>query len=496
MAVLAAGLMHAAMAQSSAAADAGLRTVMDASALRMTMYHVGANPAWLYETRTEPPLKFYAGVSTNAGDYHSPFEPGYDHLYDYYAEGARQLHGSHFVKGRFGFTQEFRGDWQWMDTKAHANGNPFLIADSSRGVTAYRGIAASGEYSVRVTDDVLAGASLRYGVNNGLKQVTPKPTSLNRDIDLSLGTAYKLSAAAAAGAVVSYHDRQEEITFAVDETAIQSQTILYKFRGYDAFIRSTKNTEQRSMQTRGYDGKMNASFGDAGGVQAVGYAGAGVQHLTVTDGGTSPVKQGYWQEESYDGFVKMTVPVSGLRAGALAGASSKRQWARHPEFDIAIAKNTLNALNAGVGIEYEFGAAAAGAEYTVRLDDNEYADYLSDLRAQIRRATHTVSAGVRAHLAEQTVLAASYSYEIGDPVHSGVTIPGPSLMYTLVRRLEFEYLRASTRGHSVCVHARFPAGMFGTVDCAARYAAVRADSPDGFASAARSTADLSIAFEL
>ncbi len=487
---------HAAMAQSSAAADAGLRTVMDGSALRMTMYHVGANPAWLYETRTEPPLKFHAGVSTNAGDYHSPFEPGYDHLYDYYAEGARQLHGSHFVKGRFGFTQEFRGDWQWMDTKSYASGNPFLIADSSRGVTAYRGIAASGEYSVRVTDDVLAGASLRYGVNNGLKQVTPKPTSLNRDIDVSVGTAYKLSPAAAAGAVLSYHDRQEEITFAVDETAIQSQTILYKFRGYDAFIRSTKNTEQRSVQARGYDGRLNASFGEAGGVQAVGYAGAGMQHLMVTDGGTSPVKQGHWQEEAFDGFVKMTVPVSGLRAGAIAGASSKRQWARHPEYDVAIAKNTLTAVNAGAGIEYEFGTASAGAEYRARYDDNEYADYLSRLRAQMRRMTHTVSAGLRTILAEETVLAASYSYEIGDPVRTGVTISEPSPMYTLVRRLEFEYLRASSRGHSVCVHARFPAGMFGTVDCAARYTVVHADSPDGFASAARSTADLSIAFEL
>jgi len=65
-----------------------------------------------------------------------------------------------------------------------------------------------------------------------------------------------------------------------------------------------------------------------------------------------------------------------------------------------------------------------------------------------------------------------------------------------VRRLEFDYLRAASRGHSVCVEGRFSAGVLGIIDCTARYTVVKANGSDIYPSAIRSSLDVFIAIEL
>ena len=61
----------------------------------------------------------------------------------------------------------------------------------------------SAEYCNKLSDRFLLGSSLKYSVDEGLKEITPKPTSNHREIDFRAGSGYNFNEKISAGLVVN-----------------------------------------------------------------------------------------------------------------------------------------------------------------------------------------------------------------------------------------------------------------------------------------------------
>jgi hypothetical protein len=461
----------------------------------MDIYGSGGNPAWLFFSKEESALRAHLATRNSTGDYHRPFEPGYESLYEYGVEGTRELAGRHAVKGEFGFQQHVRGDWQWMSTKSYDNGSPFLLADSSIGATSYSGIVLSGIYSVLLSDDFVAGAQLNYGVNNGLKEVSPKPTSTNRDISTVLGIAYILDKTSVIGLMFKYADRQEEIVYQVDQGAISQQTILYKFRGIDSYLRVTNNTETRRYQFRSYRGIANLAMMVEENTAIVADGGGGVETIGLTDGGTSPVSQGYWQNGIGEVHLRAQRSWNDITLAATAEYSTSDQWAKHPTYDVVLMKRKEQHASFGIGSRIALsGRWNLAAEYLYTQEKVRLDDYISVLTADARRTLHEISAGAEWNIEKETMLSLHYSFGLGSGTKPSIVIPNPTSMYIALRSHEFDYFRARTLSNAVNAAVRFNGGFLGTIVCSARAGLFSVDNTAVFKGTDRRVADFSVNF--
>jgi len=472
----------------------GMKVVRQ-SADAMNIYGSGGNPAWLFFSQEESALRVHLSTRSSTGGYHRPFEPGYENSYEYCVEGARELAGRHAVKGQFGFQQELRGDWRWMSTKSYDNGSPFLLADSTVGATSYSGIVLSGIYSVLLSDGFVAGAQLNYGVNNGLKEVSPKPTSTNRDLSTILGVAYILDKTSVIGLMFKYADRQEEIVYQVDQGAISQQTILYKFRGIDSYLRVTNNTETRRSQFRSYRGIVNIAMNVEENTAIVADGGGGVETISLTDGGTSPISQGYWQNSIGEIHLRAQRSWNDLIIAAAVEYLMSNQWARHPMYDVTLMKRSDRHASFGIGSRFSLAESwKLAGEYLYTQETDRLDDFISVLTSDARRTLHEISAGAEWDVAKETALSLYYSFGLGSGTKPSIAIPSPTQMYVTLRSREFDYFRARTLSNGINAGVRFNGGFLGRVACTARVGLLSVDNTAVFKGTDRRVADFSVNF--
>lgn len=93
-------------------------------------------------------------------------------------------------KGIFGFNKLIRKKWDLVFSKDYSTGNPFLIGDSSSGSSVFNGIYFDANYFNRFSEKFTIGAGLEYYVDEGMKRVSPKPTSQHRNILFKFGSTF------------------------------------------------------------------------------------------------------------------------------------------------------------------------------------------------------------------------------------------------------------------------------------------------------------------
>jgi len=494
--VLAAALSPQVRAQFLVPPTTALRSVMEDPSIQMNMYDFGGNPAWLHLDRNTHGLAVYGTREAEAGSYHRPFDPGYTTSYQYFLEGTKQVTDDQTFRGQFGFRQDFRGDWMWVDAKNSSLRSPFLIADSSSGMTAYRGIVMDAQYSQTIGGSLLVGVQLDYAVDKGLKEASPKPTSMNRDLAFAAGSAYRVSDGVDAGASFRYLDQQEEITFEADPSALLRETILYKFRGFDRYIRISKKDEFRKIQSRGYTGRVHLSLRPGAETMILLYGGGGVLNLDVKDGGTSPSNQGFYQSDLVETRIKAKHETRGVVLGLTGGFEWISDWARHPDFNVLLMKGSSALCKAALGVEIPeiTPYLSLAAEYAFTGDQEITHDYLSGMDVDITRTGHDLSIGSRWKLSERVRAGVFYTFSLHRPGRTSVSVVDPSPFYLQTRSREFDFLSARALGNSATLQCEYDSGPLGTVILAARYGMLDVTRSTVFGSANRSLVNISLSF--
>jgi hypothetical protein len=438
----------------------GMQTVMSGYHDHLNMYVFGGNTAWLLYDENIRSLEFVGTYDRSVGEFRRPFDPGTREVYQYFAQGAQKFDGIHAVAGQFGFSQDFRSKWQWMATRDYDTENPFLLADSSTGRTVYRGIVMSGQYSARVTERLLIGTGLHYAVSNGLKEVTPKPTSTIRDLSVLIGSAYLFSSRLAGGVSFRYDDQQEEISYREDEVDPLTETILFKFRGYDRYLRISKKTEFRENRSKGYRGIVHAAGTLGRGLQFVGFGSIGSGCVVVRDGGTSPDNQGTANSESVDAGVRFRQDAGPVAIALQGKLGYLKHWALHPNYNVMLSEGVRESREIVFGIERNGTGMLrnVAGEYMLTHARRQVDDYLSKVYFDYARYVHTMSIGTDLMLTDLLRTRAVYSYRWQEPDTDTFNAPTPSNFFTSIRIPELDHYRARTSMHGIQIETGYRTG--------------------------------------
>lgn len=428
------------------------------------------NPAWTYYRSKDSELWLHASREAESGELHSPFAAGSPSTYEYFVEGAQWLGDDEVFKGQFGFRQDFRDALLWIDSRDYSLQNPFVLADSSFGQTARRGIIMTAQYARTLVDDLTAGASVTYGVANGVKEVVPKPTSMNRDLAARVGLTLTVASPLRMGAGFRYVDTQEEITFDEEEASLLTETILFKFRGLDKFLRLTKKSEFRKSQLRGYEGSVEGEYSVDEHTTLDARGEIGVHTITVTDGGTSPVDQGYWHKSFSQGSVRATCGEGGTRLAVWGAIAYASHWSKHPLYDVVFMEGSETNVSLGGGYETTLipGFLTTGIEYSFAHEREEITDHLSAIRVDLSRALHTLGIHTAWLWSEEFSTTLGYSLGLiftGDDL---VDAPGATPFFAL-RRQELAVWNVRSDAHTLQASVGYARGPFGTIVLRARY---------------------------
>ncbi|MFH0991902.1 MAG: hypothetical protein V1799_17990 [bacterium] len=475
-----------------------LKLTIQPSELQLNQYDVGGNPAALYYDVQNSYLFLQGRREAKSGSAHAPFEPGAPVLYEYYVEGAKGIGRDQMFKGQFGFRQEFRGDWQWMDTKSYGLGNPFILADSSTGRTVYRGIVANAQYSRLLAEGLTVGAEMTYGIDNGLKEVTPKPTSTNRDLSLRLGVMAELRSDLHAGLSFRYLDQQEEIRFEEDESGLLEETILFKFRGLDRYLRLTKKTELRNSQYHAYQGFLHGDVALNEASHLVAYGGGGVESFSIIDGGSSPRNEGYWQRENLQGHFQGDHPLGELRVAFRLDYSTSRDWSRHPEYNVLLSEGTERQVDATVGLEAQVipHVLRAGIEYGFCSEKRTLDDYLSAIHISYSQTRHWIGFGSSYRMSERLQTTLHYHYAFQSIVPVMLEGKNLSFFFTSIRKREFDLSSAAGAGHHALYVVEYTTTTYGSAILQLSYGKLAISESTFFTNLARSSFSISLGLKI
>jgi hypothetical protein len=435
-------------------------TIMDASS-DIHPYNISGNPAFLQLDSGDQLLSVESNWNNVEGDYKKFLEPGTERLYRLDFSGKKNLDSSQIFKGMFSLNRLERHNWYWLSVKNYDTGSPFLLGDLSSGRTRYNGIFMNAQYSNNFTKKFTGGFSISYAVDEGLKEVAPRPTSEHRDIDVTLGGAYRITSDLSAGLSFRVFDMLEQINYREDESSIYQETMLLKLRGFDYPLIISKKVESRySYHNRYYlnsDLFYNIPF-----ITASAYFGAGTEQIVVKENISNPLFEGYWNNDLLNGGVVARISLSkDWSAGLSYKLNSKKMWAKHPAYNVLIMENNINIQEASAGLQYDFtDNFSGGIELKGELTENDYKDYYGDVSYSYKRTGFNALAGIDYRWSDdlRTTLAAGGGSNKNSS--SSIITNTPSLFFLLSRHIDLLYIDAdlfTTRIHlNTEINTSFP----------------------------------------
>jgi hypothetical protein len=467
------------------------------SSNKVNPYFVSGNPAYLgYDGRDEL-LSINAAYDNEDGSLRKFFDPGTERNYDLSFSGKKTLDSSQTFKGLFAIQRMERKDWAFLATKDYNSGSLFLLGDSTTGGSRYNGIFMNVQYSARLFGRLLTGVSVDYYVDEGMKEISPRPTSEHRDINATAGFGYLFSDNLSAGLSFNVYDKNEKIVYAEDEGALYTETILFKIRGLDLWETAVKKTEQRYSYYNSYNGTADIYYHNDI-LSAVCFAGNTVEHITVKDNGTSPVPEGYWENTSvHAGAEAMFYLSDKLNAGLLYKYSNNDMWAKHPAYNVLINSTEISSNEFGAGLQYKLtDKLSAGLEINASLSNEKCDDYYSDIYYDIDRFTISPLLGLSYSWNKYLFTHAAFGI-INSVVDNYTSSAGhPGVVYYAFTSRTLDYLAAEYTGTRCYLKAEINPGVIGLINVYVGYTQINAGSNTPAYFGSRNNLQASVEFKI
>ncbi len=348
---------------------------------RINSYYFGGNPAFLYQDDSDQRLSILSSFENTDGEFKRFIDPDEIRKYELSFTGKKILDSIQIFKGSFAFQRLERHQWNWFTSRNYDYGNPFLIGDSTIGRNRYNGILLEAKYAAKIFNNFLFGARFDYAVDEGLKEVAPRPTSDHRDIDATFGLGYLFNNKFNVGAAFRFYDLNEQIKYREDEGAIFQETILFKFRGYSNPFIIRKKVETRYTYQNGYFGGIDFSLIHFYPFNLTGFFSSGFEQAVVKDDANNPQPEGYWKNNIIITGIKGSIDLTkDLKLGFQYNFDDSEMWARHPQFNVLFMESSRIKNGLLLGLEYLLSnKITLLTETAFSITNYKYDDYYSNI---------------------------------------------------------------------------------------------------------------------
>lgn len=413
-------------------------------------YYVGNNPAFLKWEKSDQRLSVKTFYSNSEGDFKTFSTPEKEKLYQLTFTGKKEISETQIFKGSFSVLKNERYNWQWIQTKMYNTGSPFLFGDSTTGLTRYNIMNLNAQYSANVFNDFYVGFAIDYSVDEGLKKVSPRPTSEHRDIYFSLGAGYMLDKNTTIGLSCKVYDYNEKIIYAEDEGAVYSETILLKFKGYDYPARISKKTETRYSYYNKYFTSLDFQhLTDR--LTVSGIAGFGMDNISVSDGSNDPIPAGYFRNNNFKCAVNTLYKLSNFwDAGLYYSFEQNNMWSRHASYDIITSEEKIPLHKIGAGFQLNLTKDfSAGVEFETQISKRDTKDYYSNIYWQSDIVELTPRIGFNYKWNEKISTFLSYAYSNHKASNPYLSVKDNTIYFSNYRILDVEYYLTNYTCHSL-----------------------------------------------
>ena len=463
-------------------------------------FYIGGNPAYLKFDNSDELLSIQSTYTNETGDYKKYIDPETTRLYQLSFTGKKTLDSQQVFKGSFGIQKLERKKWDWFFTKYYDNWNPFLFGDSTSGNSHYNGIVMNAGYSAVLGGKYLIGANINYSVDEGLKEVTPHPTSKNRDIDFSFGGGYLLNDKISFGAYANIYDYQEIIDYEQDDFALYQETILLKYTSYNRPYVLPVKTGTRYSYQNGYSGYANMTAKPNEWISTAVYVGGGFEHSTLQDGSTVVYPAGYYENTFYKGGVNALFNITDkLNAGLYYDFKIDDMWARHPSFDVVIMQNNFPEHIIKAGVDYQFCKnIKAGVEAGIDIAKYDYKDYFSQITwsAKPKKTMLGVGSQVKYNDNFSFFISFNYSHQSSDDNSFLFSPENGGSAANIIRKNDILFYQTNYNQYAVSFTPAYQLKSLGLVKLNLNYSYIKPEKEFWANSAKRETFEANLEFRL
>jgi Family of unknown function (DUF6850) len=455
---------------------------------KVNSYYIGDNPAYLKWEESDERLLIQSYFNNTDGEFKSFLDPGKSNNYQLNFSGKKQISKNQVFKGSFAFQNEERIGWDWLTTKYYYTGSPFLLGDSTSGTTRYNSMLINAEYSGKIFNRLHVGFSLSYGVDEGLKKVTPRPISEHRDLFFNLGIGYFFDEFTSAGLVLKTYDFNEKIIYKEDQGGLYRETIIFKLRGYDFPLKYYKKRETRYSYHNGYAGTITFQHS----TKLLSIAAAAtieMENISVQDGTNDPQPEGYWKNDKFEGETQLLLyPAETITCGFYYKFNYSKMWARHPVFQSTFMENENPTHNISAGVEWSLTEdLAVGVEMSAATTDEKYNDYYSDISWKNQKLILAPKLGINYRWNEWLQTYAAYEYSNCKADKKELLVSEPTDFYNNFRSIDIQYNLSDFNMHSAYLKTTIIPSGIGEFNIYIIYSKIQSDKNSYFNGSSRSS---------
>jgi len=430
--------------------------------VELNSYYFGGNPALLDFSSEDELLSITNNIIMNDGEFKRFIEPKSERLYQLSASGKKEIDENQRFSGSFGFQREERINWNWFYTRDYNTGNPFLIGDSTTGSSRINGIIMNAGYAINLSEKFSAGISLDYSVDEMLKEISPKPTSVHRDIHSRIGINYRINENMNIGLITDVYDKTERIVYREDEGSITQETIILKFKGYDYPNVFRKKTETRYSYINGYSAGFTFSFSLPKELVVLGYSLLGFDKTNIKDDATNPIAEGFWKNDFLEAGIKLSVNMNDFTAGLTYKYYHDNGWGKYPPYNVLYFEKENNNHSLVIGIQKSLSnIISGGIEGGIILNSVSENDHYSVVSLDSKSRVIFGKAGVNIDWNSDLSTLVSYGfYNNSVPDYTYKTI-AMSDYYNLYRQYDVLFKITGYNNHEFTLTSKVDPGIGG-----------------------------------
>lgn len=461
-------------------------------------YHFGNNPAYLNFSLEDEFLALKTQTKNDEGDFKKFITPKINRSYALFASGKKSIDSTQKFKGSFGFSKIERKKWDWFFTRDYETDNPFLIGDSTSGDTRINGIILNTQYVINILNDFSAGVNLDYSVDEGLKTISPRPTSEHRDIHARLGIGYLINKDFSIGLTADVTDKNEQISYREDEGSLNQETIILKFKGYDFPNVLRKKVETRYAYTSGYASGITFSYNNSNNFSLAGYFNSGFEKNSIKDDALDPKGVGFWKDDYLEAGIKLTACISkDINTGLSYNYLKRNGWAKYPPTDVLYYERNYYLHSLIAGYEQKISEdICAGLEAGFSISSKKEDDHYSVVNSNLQFNQYFGKLGINYNWSENLSSLISYGFSKKASPNSELHFSNNSVYFTNGRIYDLLYLQSGFIKHNFSVTSEIKAWVSNAILFHLNYSLVKPQLSIPFGNANRKEFDLTLEYRV
>jgi len=381
----------------------------------LTPYNFGGNPAWFYKDEIVSWLKIIPSNMNEWGDYKKPYMPGRRNNYAVTFRGVKTLGKDGTFLGETSYLYEIRKSVKRSLKYDPYFGGAFFFNDTSTGNFRYDGPAVKFMYGLEIFPGFFGGASVNYGILNGLKNIYTRSESHIREVGGNIGLAYQFSENFLLAANYIMSDFLEKITaksedlLEVENYYYRGETFAVKKRSSSVDEKIKRNFDQAGMQlylhpTESIEIAGAASFRRDQELILIPYVKENESFREFEEGNAKFYTYNAKGTLRYFATDKLTI-------GFNTEFNDRNSWSKNSDKNLLLWEWKLSGFSAGIGAAYKlFNKTLLSAEYSFASYKSDSSKYIDSRFTITETADHQIRFGAEYQLTTGTFLRAGYNY--------------------------------------------------------------------------------------